>query len=429
MVQQQSIGEASKTSIESSRILIVLPLLMYNSNGRLYIDTQACNGLRLWLKNFEYVTLACPVIIVEQAPKDTLLAETIEGIERLTFVTLPVAYKPVRFLVKLPKVIRTLNEHIALADYLHFAIGGVWGDWGSIASLLAARSGLQFAIWTDKVESQVIEFSSRSKTGFRRLYAYTTARIMAYYEKYLIRRCALGLFHGMDCFQAYSPYCSNPHIVHNIHVSTETLIASTALVERLMQSASGPLRLVYAGRVHREKGVYDWIEALSLSSKRGVDFSATWFGEGPELDAARDRVKVLGLASKIEFPGAVDSHAVLMSRLKRFDAFVFCHKLLESPRCLIEALVCGLPIVGYETDYSRELIRAHGGGLLTPKDDIRELSNSIVMLSKHRKLLSELSECARWDGAPMTDENVFRHRSELMKLLGSKMIFNACRHE
>src|SRR5689334_14863188 len=108
----------------------------------MYLDSQACNGLRLWLNHFPYITLACPTLYARQAPPQTGPMSAINGIERVIFVALPIAYTPARFLVRLPQVIRKLQREIHGANYLHFAIGGLWGDWGSVASLVASRAGL-----------------------------------------------------------------------------------------------------------------------------------------------------------------------------------------------------------------------------------------------------------------------------------------------
>ena len=99
----------------------------------------------------------------------------------------------------------------------------------------------------------------------------------------------------------------------------------TNSTKRLSRS-TGPLRLVYAGRVHHDKGVLRLDEALAIAAHDGVDFTATWFGAGPELDAARERIKQLGLASKIVFPGPLDLPKV-MRELRTFDAFSFVTKL------------------------------------------------------------------------------------------------------
>jgi glycosyltransferase involved in cell wall biosynthesis len=226
----------------------------------------------------------------------------------------------------------------------------------------------------------------------------------------------------MDCFETYAPDCARPYLVHDIHVGGENLISAAQLSDRLSHLNERPLRLAYAGRVHQEKGIFDWIDTLSLLAKAGVSFQAKWFspGGGPELEAACRLTKELNLTTKIEFPSTIDDHGELLRELKSFDAFVFCHKISESPRCLIEALQCGLPIIGYETAYPKDLIKVHGGGLLTPINDVARLSEALLLLSRDRNLLRELSERATQDGALFTDESVFYHRSELMKLINVK---------
>src|SRR5262249_14677085 len=151
---------------------------------------------------------------------------------------------------------------------------------------------------TDNVASRLAEFQGMSKSGIRRLYTLANARAMTPYHRYLIRRAALGLFNGKDCYEAYAADCSNPHVVHDIHVSADTRISDDELGRRLSRPKT-PIRLAYAGRVHPYKGVTDWIEALSIAARDGVDFTATWFGAGPELDAAREQVKHYGLQSKV----------------------------------------------------------------------------------------------------------------------------------
>jgi glycosyltransferase involved in cell wall biosynthesis len=201
--------------------------------------------------------------------------------------------------------------------------------------------------------------------------------------------------------------------VHDIHVSDDSRISDDELAHRLSRSKA-PIRLVYAGRVHPYKGVTDWIEALSIAAQAGVDFTATWFGEGPELDSAREQVKRLGLVSKVRFPGPLEFDRLLVE-LRNFDAFVFCHKIPESRRCLIEALICGLPLIGYESNYARDLIR-NGGGLLSPIHDPKGIARSLSTI-QDKVVLSKLSRRAAEDGRRFTDEAVFRHRSDLMKTI------------
>jgi glycosyltransferase involved in cell wall biosynthesis len=175
-------------------------------------------------------------------------------------------------------------------------------------------------------------------------------------------------------------------------------------------ASTGILRVVYAGRAHREKGIFDWIETLKLAHDEGVKFDATWFGDGPDLDAAIAAAK--DLPGCIHFPGSVANHQELISKLKQFDLFLFCHKTPESPRCLVEALVCGLPLLGYDSPYPRDLISVHGGGVLTAPHRPSDLANILAGFPSNSR---DLTERAIKDGADFNDESVFRHRSDLMR--------------
>jgi colanic acid/amylovoran biosynthesis glycosyltransferase len=389
----------------SQKLLLVLPLPIYRKGSQVLIDAQAHNGLRLWLNNFDTLTLACPTL--DDDPPTGYLP-IID--ERITFEALPVAYTPLRFASSLRTTTPILKKAIAASDYLHFAIGGLFGDWAAVSAIIASRSDRPFAVWTDRVESQVTAFQATSKRGLRKFYSVAVAALMKTYERKIIQMSAVGLFHGMECYEAYSPYSTNPHLVHDIHLGRQHQITDAEIATRL--DYKGPIRIVYAGRVHRDKGVFDWIEALSYAAKEDIDFRAVWFGDGPEIDAARHHVMNRNLSDRIEFPGAVTNHLSLIARLRSFDLFMFCHKTQESPRCLVEALICGLPLVGYETPYPRDLIKEHEGGILSAFGRPELLPGSIRKFCEQR---NEVTRNAQLDGKLFDAESAFQHRSDLMK--------------
>ena len=147
----------------------------------------------------------------------------------------------------------------------------------------------------------------------------------------------------------------------------------------------------------------------------GIDFHATWLGEGERLQAMKAEVDRLGLGEQITLPGFVRDRTAILKALREAHLFVFCHKTPESPRNLIEALVSGTPIIGYNSPFPQDLISANGGGLLSPKDDVKALVASLVGLAGDRKRLSNLIGQAALDGSAFNDVEVFRHRSEVIR--------------
>ncbi|MBN8832220.1 MAG: glycosyltransferase [Sphingomonadales bacterium] len=397
-------------------LLLVLMLGVHSKDGRVYIESQAANGLAQWLRNFGSMTLAVK-LLPGDPPADHLAIDSLGFGERLSLFLMPPAWTPLEYLRAYPDMSRKLSALIDSHEYLHFTNSVIWGDWGGTGALIAARKGRKACYWTDRVESAIARVEAERRTGVRRLFGLFTAWLTERRERAVLRRTALGLFHGHDTFTAYSPYTRNPHLVHNIHIKPADQIGPDALAAKiaaLSAPPAPPLDIVYAGRVHPDKGVMDWIETLRLCAQAGLVFRARWFGDGPQLAEARARVEALGLADRISFPGALTDRAKLLAALRAAHVMLFCHLTPESPRCLIEALVSGTPIVGYGSAYPEDLVAAHGGGLLTAMDPAA-LSKALLGLAQDRQALGLLCEKARQDGAGMTDEAVFDHRAQLMK--------------
>jgi glycosyltransferase involved in cell wall biosynthesis len=393
--------------------MLVLPLPVYRSPEGLFIDAQAYNGLHHWLTNFGKMILCLPELPIASAPANVvpLPPEAFDG--RYRIVCLPDRRRPIGFFRDLASVTRTLDAALDESTHRCFAIGGLFGDWGAVAALRAHRKRLASSVWADRVESQVTRFAAQHSHGPRKLLRLSTAIAMKYFERAVIRRTALGLFHGADCYEAYARFSASPHIVHNIHLSSSARISPDALAAKV-EHRRGPMRIVYAGRAHAEKGVLDWVETLRRIAAQGVAFDATWYGDGPDLAAARAAVSQAGLERQIAFPGAMHDRSALMRALREADMFLFCHKTPESPRCLIEALISGTPIIGYDSAYPRDLIHKHQGGRLT-EGNPTALADAVVGLTADKMALGALTRNAAADGYPFTDEEVFRHRADLIR--------------
>ena len=91
---------------------------------------------------------------------------------------------------------------------------------------------------------------------------------------------------------------------------------------------------------------------------------------------------------------------------------LFTHVTPESPRCLLESLACGTPIVGYQSKYAEDLVKEFGGGMFVPIKDWKQLGDLLSTLSKDRQRLSQLIKEAAENGTRFNDQAVFHQRSE-----------------
>ncbi len=396
-------------------LLIYAPVPLYQREDILLLEDQATNGLRLWSKHFESVSVIMP-LATGPAPDNW---QPLEGVEKsfsnVNLIPVPMAYRPDRFAKHFRRTRDVIRKEIDHADYLSFSIGGLFGDWGSVACYEAHRKGRKYAVWTDRVESQVVRQAMHSGPFRRRLQSRLYHRPMAYLERFLIKRATLGLFHGRETYETYAPFCSNPQIVHDIHIKASEHISSEDLTQKTRRVLQSRLKIIYVGRAVPMKGGMDWVSVLGGLSRLGVQFQATWLGDGPDLPAMQRYVSDNGLEESVSLAGFIKDRAQVLEVLRAADIFLFCHKTPESPRCLIEALVSGVPIVGYRGAFAQDLIYKNQGGYLVAPDDTAALIAKIYELDHDRETLGSLIFKAAQDGSAFDDETVFEHRSELIQ--------------
>lgn len=407
-------------------LLLVLPVPFRRDGETLLFESQACNGLNCWADNFSRVIVACPLeppaVTRKRKSSETYLSiDSIPAHDRMEFVPLPWAHGFGEFARKYHPTRRLLADKIRQCQFLSFAIGGLTGNWAAVAGLAALRQRRDFSVWTDSVEHEVVKKDYAAHDGLKTLYRkiknnLVVSPLTKHVHRYVVSRSALGLLHGRDCFDAYAPYCRNPQLVHNIHLKPGDQIPEERLQTKIRRALAGePLRLVYAGRATEIKGPMEWLRVLLELRNQGVPFRATWLGDGPLLERMRAEADQLGLGECCCLAGHIGERAALLRSLQESDLFVFCHKTPESPRCLIEGLISGDALVGFDSAYPRDLLEGLAGRLLVPQCDTARLAARIAQLHFHREDLAELVRGCAVLGAKYSDEAVFRYRSELIK--------------
>ena len=403
----------SRTPPSDGSLLLVIHLQMYRHAGKVYVEGQAANGFSMWLEHFSTVT-ACVLGADGPPPSGYIDVETLNFGDRLKIEIIEPAWTPIALAQRYFPTRRKLVQLIERHEFLHFGIGGAWGDWGSHSAFIAAERSRAFSVWTDRVEAEVMQIEARRHKGPRRVVRLINAAMAKFLNQRAIRLATLGLFHGKNTFDAFQHLNRNPQLVHDIHIKASDAISADKLSAKIAAAKTGSLKIIYAGRVHPDKGPMEWVKAIGIALSSGVKLEAKWYGDGPTRDEAIAFVDSLGIADCVEFPGSISDRNTLLTTLRGAHLMLFCHLTPESPRCLIEALAAGTPIVGYESAYARDLLAKNGGGVLT---DLRPeaLAAEIIALAADRGRLATLIGLAAKDGALLNDEKVFAHRSELMK--------------
>ena len=347
--------------IENS-LLLELPVPFKRSASGLMVEAQALNGLRRWSDNFSSVTVCAPLLpesedvdssIIWKNPADLLAARNVQLVE------LPWGYHPRDHFIYVAAVKKKFEDLIPTHRYLCFSnIGGI-GAWGNIAAKAAVLQQRRYAVWCDSV---IYEMPWRSGISITKtVKEYLLHWVTRHGTIKAIRRSSLGLFHGKTVYDRLSPFASAPALVHDVHVTAEDAISDDALQTKLKSAQERKdLRIGYVGRLIAIKGPIDWISAISGADRGGSQVQATWLGDGTMLAEAQRSVFQQKMQDHIKFPGFIEDREKVLDFLREIDVLVFCHLTPESPRCLIESLISGTPIVGYVSSYASELVGNRG---------------------------------------------------------------------
>lgn len=128
------------------------------------------------------------------------------------------------------------------------------------------------------------------------------------------------------------------------------------------RSSDGPLRLVLAGRLSREKSPHLAVATAVELHRRGVDVVLDVYGTGPHLDELRD----VADGAPVVFHGHVAGRAELAARLGAADVALSVCPGETFGLAVLEALACGTPVVTADVGGARELVDETCGAWAAP---------------------------------------------------------------
>jgi len=150
----------------------------------------------------------------------------------------------------------------------------------------------------------------------------------------------------------------------------------------------GELRVLYAGRVSKEKNIDLLADAFELAHQRDPRLHLVVAGGGPEQPRLKDR-----LGEHATFVGWLEGSA-LAAAYASADAFCFPSETDTFGQVVLEAQASGLPVLAVDAGGPRELITDGVDGLLRrPRAD--ELADALLVLAGSAPLRARLGAAAR----------------------------------
>ncbi len=116
-------------------------------------------------------------------------------------------------------------------------------------------------------------------------------------------------------------------------------------------------RVLFVGRLDKEKNLFSLIEAV-----KGLDMELVLIGKGPLEVALKTKVKEEGLENVV-FAGVIPNER-LPGELNKATIFALPSIYEGNPKTLLEAMACGLPVIGTDVVGINEVIRHTENGYL-----------------------------------------------------------------
>jgi glycosyltransferase involved in cell wall biosynthesis len=189
-------------------------------------------------------------------------------------------------------------------------------------------------------------------------------------------------------------------------VSPDARVVPVSLHPRFFDSNDDPvghsgirtnsMRALFVGRMEMPKGPDTAIRAVAAARRQGADVRLTF--AGIKLQGLRKELEAiagaLGITEYVEYKGTPDLDQ-LRELYRHHDVFLFPSRIIEGLGVVnVEALACGLPIIGTAHSGSAEVIIEGESGFRVDKEDFEAMGRHLVLLQTNRELLERLSRSA-----------------------------------
>ena len=169
---------------------------------------------------------------------------------------------------------------------------------------------------------------------------------------------------------------SNVYVVTNpVSIEKYKRVEKSVAQKKLGIKTNVPI-LLFVGSIDRNKGVYELVNAIKMINEDGRKVLLLMVGDGEEFKNLQEYIKRVSLSDTITMVGRREFQEIL-TYYSAADLFVLPSHSEGFSLVYIEAMACGLPVVGIK-NVADESIPNESVGLLAQNTEPEILKNTII---------------------------------------------------
>ncbi|MFN3274057.1 MAG: glycosyltransferase family 4 protein [Paracoccus sp. (in: a-proteobacteria)] len=268
----------------------------------------------------------------------------------------------------------------------------------------------------------VIEYDLRTRMTFARMDSAGRPLRMLRRGQWLLRhelrlRRALSAADGLQAngfpaMAAYGGLNRNLCLYLDGRMTRERMASPEQMAGRA--DHAGPIRIIHSGRLIAAKGCQDLVPFAAALRRRNVDFRLDIYGHGDMKDQIAADLARRGLLDVVHLHAPVDFAQVLVPLMQSSaDLFLAPHRQSDPSCSYLEAMGCGLPVLGSNNGMWRALLARSDAGWMAPSGRPDAMAECCAGLT--RAMLTEAGARALAYAQAHDFETEFAHRIDHLR--------------
>jgi len=283
--------------------------------------------------------------------------------------------------------IEIIDQKVIGNDLL-YSVLFVFIHWRTLNSVDIVKTNQMMGSWAAVVASVIFRIPLVVRTGYVLSY-FGYEKNLTTWKRFVIFVMEFVAYRSAEAIITSSPHgkshIDNRYNPKGIHVMIPNYI-ETDVFKQLGTTIEEEKSLCYVGRLVEQKNV-----GLLLDALADIPYSLTVIGDGHLRHELKEQAKRQGV--EVDFKGRIPNQE-LPQTLNEHTAFVLPSLYEGMPKSLLEAMSCGMPVIGTRVSGIRDVIEHRQNGLLCDTD-VTSMQSAIAEIMQDEGLREELGDNAR----------------------------------